>query len=63
MFLSVFAGARRRNDEIVKFQFLIHSASKKVQESACDSGIFLTYFTVLSLVFKMNQIITKKLPI
>ena len=53
MFLLVFAGAKRRNGEIAKFQILIPANSgvatfslQKVPESAGDS--------VLSLVFELK---------
>ena len=62
MFLFVFAGAKRRSDEISKFQLFIPAnrgvvtfSLLKVPESAGDSGVFFflfIYFAVLNLVFK-----------
>ena len=62
MFLLVLAGAKRRS-EISKFQFLtsasieglLHSAAKKVRESAGVGCLFPIYFAVLNLVFKLKQ--------
>ena len=49
MFLFVFAGAKRRNGEIAKFQSLITALHSATVAS------FLIHFIVLSLVFELKQ--------
>ena len=66
MILFVFAGAKRRS-EISKVQCLIPAnfgvatlSLQKVLESADDSCVFLIYFAVQGLVFKLKETLEVK---
>ena len=59
MFLFVFAGAKRKSGEFVKFQFLIPAkwgvATFSLQKVLVTVVFFLIYFAELSLVFELKQ--------
>ena len=69
MFLSVFDGTKTKN-EVANFKISVfdicqlrdfYSQLQNVQESAGVSSVFLVYFAVLSLIFKLKQCLEAQL--